>query len=53
MDITDKIEIFIGENDNTDMAVMDKRMSGQIPSKNRRKSKKVKDEDSEEAAPKG
>ena len=52
MNLLDKIEIFIGENDNADMAVMDKKMSGNSPDRHRKKSKKVKDEDSEEAAPK-
>ena len=47
-----KLLKYIEENDNMDMAVMDKKMSGNSPDRHRKKSKKVKDEDSEEAAPK-
>ncbi len=52
MDIVSKIEKFIDENDNTDKAVMDKKMTGNSPDRHRKITKKPKDRDSEEEAPK-
>ncbi len=52
MKIEKLIDKYLDENDNMDKAVMDKKMSGNSPDRHRKISKKVKDEDSEEAAPK-